>query len=61
MGTNMVKEHLLYLMEVSMKENGKMGKRLVKEHLLYMMGESMWGNTRMGKSGTEHFMTKTET
>jgi len=50
MGTKMVKEQKLTLVEVSMLVNGRMGENMVKEHTLNMvlsftlMGESMWGN-----------------
>jgi len=41
MGKNMVKEHTLFLMDKSMKENGRMMNIMVKEHSLGLMETSM--------------------
>jgi len=41
MGYQMVKGQKLYLMEISMKGNGRMGNIMVKEHTLGLMEESM--------------------
>jgi len=43
----MVKESLLYLMEISTKENGRMGKNMVKEPILSIMEISTKENGRM--------------
>ena len=41
MGNIMVKEHILTLMERSMKGNGRMEKNMVKEHTLTLMEKSI--------------------
>jgi len=38
---NMVKENILTLMELSMKENSRKGKNMVREHSLPLMEGSM--------------------
>ena len=61
MGNNMVKEHGLHLMVVSMKGNGRMGNILVKELLPGQMGTNTKGNGRMGKNIVkEHSLTLME-
>jgi len=62
MGNHMFKVQKLYLMEKSMKENGRMGNEMVKEHsLTLMMEESMKENGRVINLGTEQDTTRTET
>jgi len=41
-------ENTLTLMEISMKENGRMGNFMVKGHTLPLMEVSLKGNSRMG-------------
>ena len=57
----MVKEHSLYLMDESMKGNGRVERKMVKEHGLIIMETSMLGNSKMMNFGTEQHTTKTET
>ena len=61
MGENMVKEHILILMDKSMWGNTRMGKEMVKEHTLTLMELSMKENGRMMKNGTEKDTTNMET
>ena len=59
MDMNMVKEHSLYLMEESMKGNGRVERKMVKEHGLFIMETSMLVNSRMMNLGTEQHTRKT--
>ena len=43
-----VVENTLTLMEISMKENGRMGNFMVKGRTLPLMEVSLKGNSRMG-------------
>ena len=42
MAKGMVKEHTLFLMEESMKEDGRMGKNMVKVHGLHQREKIIW-------------------
>ena len=52
MGYRMVKEPQLFVIEESMKGNGRVERKMVKEHGLIIMETSMLGNSRMEKGGT---------
>jgi hypothetical protein len=61
MGTGMVKEYLISLMERSMSGNGRMEKRMVKEHTFGLLETNILGSIGMIKDGTEYITTKTKT
>ena len=50
MGKRMVKEHLLFLGEESMKVNTRMGNKMVKEQKLTLVEVCMLVNGRMGEN-----------
>ena len=51
-GENMVKEHTLIIMDLSMWGNGRIIKNTVKEHTLLLMETGLKGNGRMENHGT---------